>query len=294
MMNAESTKSDLKNKRKSRAFAIITVLLLAIIIWTGWGNLTIGVTHYCISSDRLPNAFDQYKIAIVSDFHNARFGNDNEPLIELVRKEKPNIIAITGDLVDSSRTDIETAVSMVKRLVEIAPCYYVTGNHEGWLGDRYQELYTALTEAGVYVFHDNVSTLEKDGETIQIAGLNDPDFYDKESPAARSDLSVKLKSIDLTEDYCILLSHRPESFNAYAHKGIDLVLSGHAHGGQFRLPFIGGLVAPNQGLFPKYDAGLYIEDRTNMIVSRGIGNSIIPVRFNTRPELVIVELNAEY
>ena len=137
--------------------------------------------------------------------------------------------------------------------------------------------------------------LERDGEKITLVGLSDPDF------TVRSDIfgevpamvSTKLESLADTESsYTILLSHRPELFESYASSGIDLVLSGHAHGGQFRLPFIGGLVAPNQGLFPKDDAGLYTESSTQMVVSRGIGNSIIPVRFNNRPEIVVVELFA--
>ena len=99
-----------------------------------------------------------------------------------------------------------------------------------------------------------------------------------------------LADMSLTDDYCVLLSHRPETFGAYVNKNIDLVLSGHAHGGQFRLPFIGGIIAPNQGFFPKYDAGTYTENNTTMIVSRGLGNSVIPVRFNNRPEIVSVEL----
>ena len=106
-------------------------------------------------------------------------------------------------------------------------------------------------------------------------------------------VSTKLNTLMEQETaYAILLSHRPELFETYAACGVDLVLSGHAHGGQFRLPFIGGLIAPNQGLFPKYDAGLFTDGNTNMIVSRGIGNSIIPIRFNNRPEIVLLELRA--
>ena len=99
--------------------------------------------------------------------------------------------------------------------------------------------------------------------------------------------------MSLSDEYCILLSHMPETFEAYVSEEVDLVLSGHAHGGQFRVPFIGGIIAPNQGLFPEFDAGKYIKNNTIMIVSRGIGNSIIPIRFNNRPEIVIVELISE-
>jgi hypothetical protein len=150
-------------------------------------------------------------------------------------------------------------------------------------------------EAGVIVLEDEAIPLERNGETITLLGLADPDFTVKgdmfgEVPAM---VSTKLKNLIGDESgYTILLSHRPELLETYVNCGIDLVFAGHAHGGQFRLPFIGGLVAPNQGLFPKYDAGLYTDGGTSMVVSRGIGNSIIPLRFNNRPEIVLVELNA--
>lgn len=143
---------------------------------------------------------------------------------------------------------------------------------------------------------DRAVELERDGEKITLIGLSDPDFTIKsdvfeEVPAM---VSTKLKDlISNKSGYTILLSHRPELFQSYADCNVDLVFSGHAHGGQFRLPLISGLIAPNQGLFPKYDAGLYSDQNTNMIVSRGIGNSIIPFRFNNRPEIVLMELKAE-
>lgn len=261
-----------------------------LVIWTVWCNVTVGVTHYTVVSNRLPVAFDHYKIAVISDLHNAEFGENNSSLISLIKNEKPDMIAITGDLIDSNRTDIEIAENLVKKLVEIAPCYYVTGNHEAWIGEQYQDLEDKLLDIGVVIFHDNTEQLVKNNEIIQLAGLDDPDFTDRNSSIQESMLKTKLDNMNLTENYCVLLSHRPEVFNAYVSENIDLVLSGHAHGGQFRLPFIGGLIAPNQGFFPKYDAGEYFEKNTTMIVSRGIGNSIIPIRFNNRPEVVIVEL----
>jgi len=153
-----------------------------------------------------------------------------------------------------------------------------------------------LEEAGIIVLEDEAISLEQGGETISLIGLADPDFTVKgdmfgETPAM---VSAKLKNLNDGEGkYTIMLSHRPELFETYVNCGIDLVFAGHAHGGQFRLPFIGGVIAPNQDLFPKYDAGLYTDGGTNMVVSRGIGNSIIPLRFNNRPEIVLVELNAE-
>ena len=276
--------------KKKYLAVILAILLLVLVLWTIWGNVTVGVTHYSITSNQLPDSFDGFKIAVVSDLHNARFGSDNSQITRKIEEEHPDIIAITGDLVDSNRTDTETAIALVHKLMQIAPCYYVTGNHEAWIGKQFSELEEMLFAENVQILHDEVIQLEKNGQTIQLAGLDDPDFTERDTAVQQSMLQTKLNQMNLSDEYCILLSHRPETFVAYVEENIDLVLSGHAHGGQFRLPFIGGIVAPNQGLFPKYDAGKYTRNNTTMIVSRGIGNSIIPIRFNNRPEIVVIEL----
>jgi len=278
------------HQKKGRKKAVVAVLLF---MWIIWSNITVGITHYTVSSDRIPSAFEQYKIAVVSDVHNARFGKDNRYLIAAIEKERPDIIAITGDLVDSSKTDIEAANRLVQELVRIAPCYYVTGNHEAWIGSRYRELEKKLLDAGVVILHGNFVNLGNNNETIQLAGLDDSDFRNGDLNVQGKRPEEVFEEMGLTEDYCILLAHRPENFSTYVSADIDLVLSGHAHGGQVRLPFIGGVAAPGQGLFPKYDAGEYSENNTTMIVSRGIGNSVVPVRINNRPEVVIVTLQTE-
>lgn len=280
-------------KKKKRIVAAIFVIALILAGWTIWENVTVGVTRYSVKSNRLPESFDGYKIVVISDFHNAVFGKDNQQIVDKIAGEQADIIAITGDLIDSGKTDIETAVALVRNLKNIAPCYYVTGNHEAWIGDLFSELEEKLIAEGVIILHDQVLDLTKQGESIQMAGLDDPDFTDRASYVQESILQTKLDMMDLSDAYCILLSHRPELFNAYVNANVDLVLSGHAHGGQIRLPFIGGIVAPNQGFLPKYDAGLYTQDNTTMIVSRGIGNSIIPIRFNNRPEILVIELKCD-
>ena len=222
--------------------------------------------------------------------------NDNntisdEKLIDILEAESPNIIAITGDLIDSNHTNLEVALSFAQQAVKIAPCYFVTGNHEAWIGSQYEELKTSLQNTGITVLQDEAIELNYGDVCIQLIGLNDPDFSERDRLLSESILEVKLSQVNISDGFTILLSHRPEYFNVYQNKNIDLVLSGHAHGGQFRLPLGGGVIAPGQGLFPKYDAGAYTENGTTMIVSRGIGNSIIPVRINNPPEIVIIELN---
>ena len=262
---------------------------------TIWGNSALMVSMVNISSDRIASAFSNFRIAQVSDLHNAEFGESNTELIELLSEHEPDIIVITGDLIDAGHTDIEIAFDFIKQAVQIAPVYFVTGNHEANFS-HYDQFKTGLEASGVTVLEDEAIQLVHNNEMITLIGLSDSDFTIKgdmfnEAPAM---VNTKLNSlIDDENSYTILLSHRPELFETYVCCGVDLVLCGHAHGGQFRLPFIGGLVAPNQGLFPKYDSGLYTDGKTNMVVSRGLGNSIIPFRFNNRPEVVLVELNTE-
>ena len=280
-----------KKKNRIIILAVVAAVLLALIIWTAWGNTALELNTYTVSSERLPEAFDGYRIAHVSDLHNAEMGKSNEKLLDMLREAKPDVIAITGDLIDSRNTDIDVALQFTKDAMEIAPCYYVPGNHEARVSE-YAELKEGLIEQGVVVLDDERIELELSGETIALLGVNDPSFQtDYLFGDSETVMQSKLQEIsDAENEFTILLSHRPELFEVYADNKMDLVLSGHAHGGQFRLPFVGGLVAPNQGLFPKYDAGLYTEENTNMIVSRGIGNSILPFRFNNRPEVILIEL----
>ncbi|MBE6562771.1 MAG: metallophosphoesterase [Ruminococcaceae bacterium] len=277
-------------KKRITVFAAIATILLVLIIWTAWGNTALELNFYTISSDSLPETFNGYRIAHVSDLHNTEIGKDNEKLLSVLKEAAPDIISITGDIVDSRNTDIDIALQFTKSAMEIAPCYYVTGNHEARISE-FEELKKGLMKAGVIVLADEAVALEQSGETITLLGVNDPSFKtDYLFGDAEAVMKSKLDGILIDKnEFTVLLSHRPELFEVYKDSNIDLVLSGHAHGGQFRLPLVGGLVAPNQGFFPKYDAGLFTKENTNMIVSRGIGNSIIPIRFNNRPEVIVIE-----
>lgn len=285
----------MKHRKKSTIiFGCIAILLLILGAWTVWGNTALELNIYNISSGKIPKSFSGYRIVHVSDLHNAEIGEDNEKLLAMINEAKPDIIAITGDIVDSYYTDIGVALAFAEGAVKIAPCYYVTGNHEARISE-YDALITGLEDAGVAVLENERIELEKSGESITLFGVSDPSFQaDYLFGDAETVMSNNLQNLMPEEErYTILLSHRPELFDVYVENDPDLVLSGHAHGGQFRLPFIGGIAAPNQGLFPKYDAGLFTECATNMIVSRGIGNSIFPFRFNNRPEVILIELQFE-
>ena len=281
----------MKKLNKNMVLIVSVLVILSLGIWTLWGNTALEVNEYKILSDKIPEAFSGFRIAQVADLHNAEFGEDNEMLIELLFQTDPDMIVITGDLIDSRHTDMDIALDFAGKAVQIAPVYYVTGNHEARIPE-YAELKTGLTEAGVTVLENQKVQITRDGEHITLMGIQDPSFRtdylfgDSEIVSRQAITSLQNES----DGFTVLLSHRPELFDLYVDTGMDLVFSGHAHGGQFRLPVLGGLVAPNQGFFPKYDAGQFIEENITMVVSRGVGNSIIPIRFNNRPEIVVAEL----
>ena len=281
-------------KKKFIFLAVVAIVLVALVIWIAWGNTALELNTYTVSSAKLPQSFDGYRIAHVSDPHNAEMGKDNEKLLTILRDADPDMIAITGDLIDSRSTNVEIALNFIREAVKIAPCYYVTGNHEARVNE-YDELKSGMEAAGVIVLEDARTEISLEGKTITLIGVNDPSYQtDYLFGDSETVMDTKLEELHTEDDvFTILLSHRPELFDIYADHGMDLILSGHAHGGQFRLPFIGGLVAPNQGLFPEYDAGIYTEGNTNMLVSRGVGNSILPFRINNRPEVILIELQAE-
>jgi predicted MPP superfamily phosphohydrolase len=266
-------------QRKNTILPVLAAVLVFLVVYIAWGNTALEQNSYLICSDRVPSAFSGFRIAQISDLHNAEFGEENAELLKLLRASSPDIIVITGDLVDSYHTDLEISLDFASEAMKIAPCYYVTGNHEARISG-YGALKAGLEASGVVVLENEIVNLERCEETISLAGAMDPSFRK----------GSIINELHAGETYTILLSHRPELFDSYAAAGVDLVFTGHAHGGQFRLPVVGGLLAPNQGLFPRYDAGIYTEGRTNMLVSRGIGNSIFPFRFNNPPEIILVTL----
>ena len=278
-------------KNKKKLIGLIAVVFLLFVGWILWGNTALMVNELTIKNNKIPSGFSGFRIAQISDFHNAEFGIENEKLLSMLEKCEPDIILITGDLIDSRRTNIEISISFSKKAAMIAPVYYVTGNHEARI-EEYEELITGLENAGVHLLDNESVMVGNSGDRITVAGMKDPSFvtdylFGDSKTVAEDALTKIVRNKDI---YTVLLSHRPELFETYVECGADLVFSGHAHGGQFRIPFVGGLVAPNQGLFPKYDGGVYSKDGTDMIVSRGIGNSILPFRINTPPEIVVVEL----
>lgn len=265
-------------KKKQIIFISIAALLLAGMIWLIWGNVTVGLSQYEILESNLPAAFDGYRIAHISDLHNSWLWKQS---VDQLQKAQPDMICITGDVIDCKKTDVEVALAFAQEAVKIAPCYYITGNHEINAASAVrEELLQGLQALGVTVLLDEQILVEKDGQSIALVGHK---WGPGDAVGALSDY----------DGYRILLSHRPECFEDYVAAEYDLVLSGHAHGGQVRLPMIGGLFAPGQGILPEYDSGVFSEGRTDMVVSRGIGNSSFPIRFHNRPEVVLLTLRVD-
>ena len=281
MANSIKQKGKRTYRNKWRPGIVIVLLIIVLVCINGRQNSHVHVTGYMISSEKTE---DSMRIAQVSDFHNdKKLGSD---LLDRLKEAAPDIIVVTGDFIDRRRTDTGYALTVAKEMVGIAPVYYVPGNHEAKI-ESYEDFRQKLAGTGVRVLENESESI---AGNIVLTGIYDPWFDWDPDADLTGNVAHTLSQLDRNEDrFNILLSHRPGAFQAYA--GYDLVFTGHVHGGQFRIPVIGGLLDPEGGLFPEYDAGEYREGGTTMIVSRGIGNSIIPLRVNDPPELVIVDIN---
>lgn len=277
-MNSENIRSNRKKYIKS---ALVLLIVIALLLFCNFQNKHLETTHYTYEAEQLGVDLDGYRIVQISDLHNAKFGKNNQKLVDRVRECDPDMIVLTGDLVDSNHTNVDRAVQFVDEIVKICPVYYVTGNHEYWLDtSEYEKLMDGLASAGMIILDDQVVEISRGDAKFRLVGLDDKSLADGTLEALLSD----------EKELTVVLAHEPQYLARYAGTGVDLVLSGHAHGGQFRLPFVGGIVAPDQGFLPEYTAGEYYMNGTEMIVSRGLGNSVIPVRLFNYPEIVCVEL----
>ena len=279
--------------KRRRLLLALALLCIALIAWIAWGNTALEVTPYTVTSSQLPAKFSGFRIAQISDLHNTQIGKDNEKLLAMLADSQPDLIAITGDLIDSRNTNIQSALDFAAQAIQIAPCYYVTGNHESRIAE-YDILKTGLEDLGVIVLENEALTLASGDASIVLAGVQDPSFSSSEYLEDEAPIMTQaLENFQFSqEDFVLLLSHKPELFPTYCDYPIDLVLTGHVHGGQFRIPYFGGLFAPSQGFFPEYDAGLYEDNGTVMLISRGIGNSVFPFRVNNPPEVLLITLQS--
>lgn len=281
--------------KKKLIMLIIGIVLLVLFCYEQ--NNLLKVTRITVYSKNLPKAFEGMKIVHLSDLHGKVFGENQRTLVEKIKAEKPDIIVFTGDMVDKRDFDEKPGLLLMRELKAVAPVYFVLGNHEAW-ANNWERLREQLKDESVIVLENEGTQLKRGDTDIWIFGMSDPKSKpgQKEKAYAKKVLTAAEKEFEKENPsgkpmkYKLLLSHRPELFSLYKEYGYDMVFSGHTHGGQIRLPFVGGVVAPSQGLFPKYYAGLYSDGNTNMVISCGLGNSVIPQRVFNRPEMVVVTL----
>lgn len=278
-MTPETEKKRSCSRKKWLLCAGIAAALLCFFYYE---NRHLVVTEFTYVNETVRNYPDGYRIVQISDLHNAVFGRDHRTLVEKITGLAPDMIVITGDIVDSNHTDIDAAVDLVEQITKLCPVYYITGNHEYWLEeDERRSLFSEMERAGAVLLLNEAVTISASGGTFTLIGLDDRNLAD-------GMLTSLLSGCD-GETLKVVLAHEPQYIDKYAAAGADLVLSGHAHGGQFILPLIGPVAVPDQGFFPQYTSGAYRTGNLTMFVSRGLGNSIIPVRLFNDPELVCID-----
>ncbi|MCH5212558.1 MAG: metallophosphoesterase [Oscillospiraceae bacterium] len=246
-------------------------------------------THYIIESDKIPEGFDGFRIVQVSDLHASVVPG----ITEEIRGETPDIIVMTGDLVHD-RGSYDPGILLSERLMQIAPVYNVTGNHDLYRTD-YTKYQNELDNTGVITLHDQSVTIMRNASEITLSGIEDP--FSEDGNTIEQNIRTSIKTLPETDNYHILLFHRANHMDLLKNNGFDLVLSGHMHGGQIRLPNGRGVCAPKSSwgsdsplLFPKYFGGHYRYKNMDMIVNRGIGNPMIVPRLFNRPELTVIIL----
>jgi len=276
-----------RGKRRGVIILIIIAMLAALVFFAFDGRP--GLTKYSIESGRLPAQFDGFTIAVLSDLHCNSFGASQEGLMELLDRASPDIVVLTGDMMDENILDFAPVEMLCEALsARGLAVYAVWGNHDRWLsrGDfnRLKEIYAAT---GVVVLENDTAVLERDGERIYLAGADDPPVWDDRDVAYVGQNGLGVAPGD---GFTVLFMHRANLFPAVSPLGFDVVLAGHMHGGQVRLPFAGGLVSPTRRWFPKYTVGCFLENGTAMAVSRGLGNGAGFPRLFNPPEVVAVTL----
>ena len=280
--------------RKRRIFPIIfLVIIITLAILYYDSNTRLVTTEYQIYYSNLPGAFDGYRIVVLADIHGAEFGRDNERLIKRVQQANPDIITIAGDFIDEYGTpslaiQLERAETLVEQLVLIAPVYFVTGNHD-WASNELPALKNILERHGATVLQNSYKLLESGSQTIILAGTDDPNGrFDMIRPRELVN-EIREKQGD---GFFIMLEHRNRNLPLYSLLEIDLVISGHAHGGLIRLPFTDGLIGNRFEIFPSHTSGVnqLPGEHTKMVVSRGLGSPFLWMRLFNNPEVVVVEL----
>lgn len=273
-------------KKHIKYIILILLIVLALLAF----DVRLKTVHYTITSDKINKPM---RIALITDLHSCRYGAAQKTLIDAVNREKPDIVLLGGDIFDDEIPDENTKVFLTA-IAKDYPCYYVTGNHEYW-SMRSDEMLAWLDEHGIKDIGGKCVRVSQNSNEITLSGVNDPDQarYTGRGVGMRAELD-KTRDARRSDEFSILLAHRPSFVKTYLDYGFDLILTGHAHGGQWRIPgILNGTFAPDEGFFPKYAGGLYhFDGGSDMIVSRGLAreSTRVPRIFN-RPELVIIKIS---
>lgn len=283
---------------KKKIFIIVFLILVVVLFLVRLqidANV-IQISRFSLESSKIPKSFDGYKIVHISDLHSKEFGKDNKSLIEKITQEKPDIVVLTGDMVSANETDYTVFFSLVSELTQKYKVYFIPGNHEQALNLKEKsEIITYLEDRGVDVLDNEVAIIKSGDEEINLYGLwySNKYYSENDEYILDEELISELIGEAHEDSYNILLSHNPRYFLTYAQWGADLTLSGHVHGGMVRIPFVGAIFSPDEGFFPKYDAGLYTEESgKSIVVSRGLGSGSRGFRLFNRPDLVVITLHS--
>lgn len=276
-------------KKEKRLFALKCAGLLAVLLFLAFYNGLI-TKKYTLNTDKLP-AGESVRVVLITDLHSHVYGVNQSKIISLIKKQKPDIIALAGDIIDDV-APIKGALLFLKGIKGIAPVYYVTGNHEFWSNDI-KNIKDIIRNLDINILENSYEQIRVKNAYIIIGGVDDPEVvrYDKPNYNWMGEMHKTFSELDNKSGFKILLAHRPELIEEYKKNSFDLVLSGHAHGGQIRLPFIlNGLFAPNQGWFPDYAGGVYKHGTLTHIVSRGVSYDPRMPRVFNPPEVVVINI----
>lgn len=285
-INAEQLEKRVKKQHFLRRIGIWLLLLLLFYAMAYGANNRLEISEYTYQTDALSVSFNGFRIVQLSDLHNKTFPDQNSELLREVRALNPDIIVLTGDIIDASNhTDVDAAQLFMLQIKDIAPVYYVLGNHEHYLDKSVlADFEEKIQEYGIRLLYNETVQIESNtGQTFSLIGLDELSLQAN---------ILKTLTEEAPDDFQVLLAHEPQYLEAYyAETGVDLIFAGHTHGGQWRLPFTNlGLYAPDQGLFPEYTGGVFTAGDSTLYLNRGLGNSAFPLRLFNHPEIVCVTL----
>ena len=271
------------SRRSIIKLSVIVFFIIAFFVFCYFQNNYLTVSNFSYESEKIPESFDGFTVLQISDLHNKEFGKNNVRLTKKINEISPDAIFITGDMIDGRHNNLQNIAKFVIDLSKRYDIYFAPGNHEYSIPDIYSEFKTSVS-GHIAILEDQATEIIRGDDSISVVG------FKAKLPVLPTETQ---KSLFSSDTFSMLLAHYPENLELYSEAGADLVFSGHAHGGQWRLPWVGGLFSPAEGLFPKYTEGMHSLNNTTMVISRGLGSSKFPLRLFNYPEIVVVTLHSK-